>query len=121
MYTLRNSTAFISVDDETRDEIKFLVKQYVDASERTCLTRTDWSLHHILNKLSQNSAIKEYKYDNGNGIAVLDSSDCYSKLEKIVGGKKTFTLIEYNSKVQQHLMITKENLITYYNAIIVRG
>ena len=51
-YALQNNTDFISVNDETRDKIKILVKQFVDAGNQTCSTRTNCSLHHTLNKLS---------------------------------------------------------------------
>ena len=64
-----------SVDKETKNEIKFLVKEFVDAGNRICSKRTNRTLHHTLNKLSQNPTIKICRYAKGNGLAVLDASD----------------------------------------------
>ena len=67
VFRLTNNTETHSVDEETKDEIKFLVKQFVDAGNRICSKRTNRSLHHTLNKLSQDPTIKICRYDKGNG------------------------------------------------------
>ena len=113
-FRLTNNTETHSVDEETKDEIKFLVKQFVDAGNRICSKRTNRSFHNTLNKLSQDPAIKICRYDKGNGLAILDASDYNTKLNSIVSDKTKFLEIEYDSNKMQHPTITKENSITYY-------
>ena len=113
-FRLTNNIETHSVDEETKDEIKFLVKQFVDAGNRICSKRTNRSLHNTLIKLSQDPAIKICRYDKGNGLAILDASDYNTKLNSIISDKKKFLEIEYDSNKMQHPTITKENSITYY-------
>ena len=113
-FRLTNNTETHSVDEETKDEIKFLVKQFVYAGNRICSKRTNCSLHNTLNKLSQDPAIKICRYDKGNGLAILDASDYNTKLNSIINDKTKFLKIEYDSNKMQHPTTTKENSITYY-------
>ena len=46
------------MDDETKDEFKFLMKKFTEDSQRACSTRINQSLHHTLSKLSQDSTMK---------------------------------------------------------------
>ena len=73
-----------SVDKETK-EITFLVKQFVDAVNRKCSKCTNRSLHHTLNTQSQYSTIKTCQYYKGNGLAILNVSDYYTKLNSTIG------------------------------------
>ena len=113
-FRLANITETLSVDEETIEEIKFLVKQFVDAGNRICPKRTNRSLHNILNKLSQDPTIEICRYDKGNGLAILNASDYNTKLNSIISDKTKFLEIEYDSNKMQHPTITKENSITYY-------
>ena len=113
-FRLTNNTETHCVDKETKNEIKFLFKQFVDAGNRICSKRTDRSLQHTLNKLPQDPTIKICRYDKGNGLAILDVSGYNKKLNSIVRNKTKFSEIEYDSKKLHHPTITKENSITYY-------
>ena len=113
-FRLTNNTETHSVDEETKDEIKFWVKQFVDAGNRICSKRTKRSLHHTLHKLSQDPAIKICRYDKENGLAILDASDYNTKLNSIISDKTKFLEIEYDSNKMQHPRITKENSIAHY-------
>ena len=113
-FRLTNNTETHYVDEETKDEIKFLVKQFVDACNRICSKRTNRSLHNTSNKLSQDTAIKICRYDKGNGLAILDASDYNTKSNSIISDKTKFLEIEYDSNKMQHPTIPKENSITYY-------
>ena len=83
-FRLTNNTETHSVDEETKNEIRFLVKQFVDAGNRICSKRTNRSLHNNLNKPSQDPTIKICRYDKGNGLAILDASDSNAKLNSII-------------------------------------
>ena len=110
-FRLTSNTKIHFVDEETKDEIKFLFKQCVDAVNRICSKRTNLSLHHTFNKLSQDSTIKICQYNKGNGLAILNASDFYTKLNSIVDDKTKFLEINYDSN--KHPTVTKENSITY--------
>ena len=102
----------VNVDDEIKDDIKFLVKRFVEEGTRACSTRQNQSLHRTINKLSQDSSIKVCKFDKGNGVAILQAEDYLSKLAKIVNDKSKFEEVNYQSGI--HPLIAKENSIAYY-------
>ena len=79
----------------------------MDAGNRIRSKRTNRSLHHTLSKLSQDSTIEICRYDNGNGITILDASDYNTKLNSIIGDKK-FLEINYHKNKMQHSTVTKE-------------
>ena len=70
-YTLKRNTD-ITMKDDTKDEIKFLVK---DNANRVCSERSNQSLHNTLRKLSNDSLINICKFNKGNGVAILESED----------------------------------------------
>ena len=113
-FRLTNNTETHSVDKETTDEIKCFVKQFVDAGNRICSKRTNRSLLHTLNKLSQNSTIKICRHDIGNALAILDASEYNTKFNFIINDKTKFLKIKYDSNKMQHPTVTKKNSITYY-------
>ena len=111
---LTNNTEIHSIDEKTKDKIKFLVKQFVDAGNHVCSKRTNRSLHHTLNTLSQSSTIKICRCDKRNGIAMLDANDYNTKLNSITSDKTKFLEIEYDSNKTQHTTVTNKNSLTSY-------
>ena len=70
------------------------------------------ALHCTLYSLSKDPEIKVCKFDKGRGVVLLDSDDCYSKLDYIVNDQSKFHQICVNTKV--HPVIAKENSIAYH-------
>ena len=66
-------------------------------------------LHYTLEKLSQNSSIKVCKYNESNKIAILDSSDNYSKLKKLLTTTKN---LSKSKTIEKCSNITKKNSFT---------
>ena len=99
------------MDYETEDELKFLTKKFTEDSHRACLTRMNQSLHCILNKLSQDSKIKVglCLYDKGNGVAILNSTNYYEKLDKIVNDRSKFVELQIDSS--KHSLIAKKKTL----------
>ena len=50
--------------------------------------------------------------DKGNGVAILNSTDYYEKLDKIVNDRSTFVELQIDS--DKHPLIAKENFLAYY-------
>lgn len=112
IYSLKKNTN-LNIDDETKDEIKYLVKKFVEKGNRICSSRANQCLHSTLNKLSKDSTIKICKYDKGNGVAILNSGDYYRKLDNIIEDKTKFIEINHNLK-NVHPCLQKESSISYY-------
>ena len=102
----------IKFDEDTSDEIKFALKRFSTNAKRICSSHRNRALHKTSKNLSNDNAIKICKFDKGKGIAILDSSDCYSKLDSIVCDQSKFIQINQNTKV--HPIISKEKSVTYY-------
>ena len=77
----------IKFDEDTSDKIKFALKRFSTNAKRKC------SSH-----LSNDNAIKICKFGKGKGIAILDSSDYYSKLDSIICDQSKFIQINQNTK-----------------------
>ena len=112
LYSLKRNTDIL-IDDEIKDDIKFMVKRFVDNAKRACSNRANQSLHGTLRKLAQDSTIKICKLDKGNGIAILKTEDYYNKLDKIVNDTSKFMEVKLQDKAV-HPLIQKENSISYY-------
>ena len=69
-------------------------------------------MHNTLKKMSQDSSIKVCKFDKGNGLAILDSTDYDAKLHKIIQDKSKFVEVRQDTAI--HPIIQKENSIAYY-------
>ena len=98
----------VNVNEEIRDEFKFLVKRFTNDAERACSERANQSLHRTLRSLARNADIKLRKFDKENGFAILEAGDYFLKLDRI---------IEDGSKLQDdaiHPIIQKENSKTCY-------
>ena len=88
-YSLKKNTN-VTIDDETKDDLKFIVQKFTEDSKRVSCTYQDQSLHSTLNKLSKDSKIKVCKYDKGNGVAIFKIDNYYAKLDYIVNDTTKF-------------------------------
>ena len=102
----------IKFDEEISDEIKFALKRFSTSAKRICFSHRNCVLHKTLKNLSKDNEIKICKFDKGKGIAILDSSDYYSKLDSIALDQSKFIQINQNIKV--HPIISKEKSVTYF-------
>ena len=111
VYTFTRNTG-INVDEGMKDDIKFLLRKFTDDADRACMSRVNQSMHNALKKISQDFSIKVCKFDKGNGLAILDSTDYDAKLHKIIQDKSKFVEIRQDTAI--HPIIQKENSIAYY-------
>ena len=91
------------IDDETRDEIKFIVKHFLNDAKRICCSLSNQALHLTLKSLSQNKNIKICKFDKGKGTTIMDSNEYYEKLESMLNDKSKFEVVNVNKKPTQSL------------------
>ena len=70
--------------------------------------------------MSKNKNIKICKFDKGNGLTILNTSDYFSKLDTIVNDTTKFEPINYdlnsesNERCKQAPWIKKEESVKYY-------
>ena len=83
VYTLKQNTD-LTVNEELRDEFKFLVKRFTNDAERACSERANQSLHRTLHLLAGNADIKLCKIYKGNSFAILEAEDYFLKLDRII-------------------------------------
>ena len=112
------------IDDETRDEIKYIVKSFWNDAKRICSSFPNQALHRTLKSLSQEKNIKTCKFDKGKGTTIMDSNKYYEKLESILNEKRKFAEVKENKKT--HSIIAEERSIafysrTYFNPICTGG
>ena len=55
------------IDNNFKDEVKFMFKKFVNAGKRICTHPKNATLHNTLKKLGDNSRIKVCKFDKGKG------------------------------------------------------
>ena len=83
-------------------------------AEHQCASKRNQFLHRTLQSLSNNTDIKVCKLDKGRrGVAILNSDDDYAKLDNILADKSKFMKINIEQEI--HLIIAKENSISYYH------
>ena len=90
-----------------------MVKRFTNDDERACSERTNQFLRRTLRLLARIVDIKLYKFDKGNGFAILEAEDYLWKLDKIIeDGSKFIDVKLQNDAI--HPIIQKENSIPYY-------
>ena len=87
----------VTINDEVREEVKFIFRKFLTDSSRVCSTRTNKALHQTLENLAKDTTIKICKFDKGNGVAILDTNDYNAKLDAIIGDKSKFKEVLCNS------------------------
>ena len=102
----------VTINNEVRDDVKFIFRKFITDSSRVCSTQTNKPLHQTLENLAKDTTIKICKFDKGNGVAILDTNDYNAKLDAIIGDKSKFKEVLCNSN--KHLLIAKEDSIAHY-------
>ena len=110
-YSIKRKKDIKKFDDEFRDQIKFEVNKFVQISNRVCSTPQNKSLHRTLDRLQKNDKIKICKYDKGRGVAILDKTNYFGKLDSIIDDSSKFERINVTES-KQHPVITKEASIS---------
>ena len=103
----------IVIDDDFKDNLKFICAKFTDSAKRTCSSRNNIALHRCLNSLSKEKSLKVCKQDKGNGITILNSDDYDSKLERIISDKTKFSKVMIKPN-KLHSVIAKEKSIEYF-------
>ena len=102
----------VLTDDETKDEIKFMVEQVTDEASSIGSKRVNQSLHTTLNNLSKDPNIKVCRYGKGNDVAIINTEDCHSKLDKLVKDKSKFMELKEETGIKAIIRNLKNNLST---------
>ena len=115
VYKLKRYTD-VSLNQEIKDDFKFLIKKFTDDANRSCSSRVNQALHRILVRLAQVPSIKICKFDKGNGVAIFSAKDYYDKLDKVILDKSKFE--ELNQDLSKnHPIIQKEKSILYFKKV----
>ena len=112
VYKLKRNTD-VSLNQEIKDDIKFLIKKFTDDANRACSSRVNQALHRNLVRLAQDPSIKICKFDKGNGVAIFSAKDYYDKLDKVILDKSKFEEINQDLS-ENHPIIQKEKSISHY-------
>ena len=83
MYVQHQKKKSIVIDDNFKDNLKYLCAKFTDSVKRTCSSRNNIALHRSLNSLSKGMNLRICNQDKGNRIAILNSHNYDSKLERI--------------------------------------
>ena len=111
MYSIKRKK-FIVIDDHFKNNLKFICAKFTDSAKRACSFRNDIALHRCFNSLSKDRSLRVCKPDRGNGIAILNSDNYKSKLERIISDKTDFSNIIIKPN-KLHPVISKEKSIEY--------
>ena len=101
------------IDDNFKDEVKFMFNKFVSAGKRICVHPKNAILHSTLKNFGDGSRIKVCKFDKGKGAVILDSYDYYAKLDCIINDSSKFHEINQDTKV--HSIIKKKSINYYVN------
>jgi len=83
VYSLKKNQKF-KMDSDFKDDLKFLVKKFVDDGTKFCNKRPNQAIHRTLKNLTKDSTIKVCRFDKGNSVAILNTDDYFNKLDAIV-------------------------------------
>ena len=75
LYTIENKLLISSIDNETKDEIKYIFRKFITNAKQQCDKRHNQFIQQTLSSLSHNPKIKMCKFDKGKGVALLNSED----------------------------------------------
>ena len=112
MYCIKRKKSIV-IDDDFKDNLKFICAKFTDSAKRTCSSTNNIALHRCLNSLSKDRRLRVCKQDKGNGIAILNSDDYDSKLEQIISDKTKFFKVMIKPN-KLHPVISKEKSIEYF-------
>ena len=104
----------IKLDDDFKDEVKFLFKKFASNAERAISTRYNSAIHRTLGALSKDKSIKICKQGKGNGVVILNSNEYFKKLDEIILDQTKFVEVVPKRKSNIHPLISRETSIGKY-------
>ena len=111
--------AINSNDPTTIDRLRHLKLSYTNAAQSETTRFSNKALHRILRNLRNNDNIKICKFDKGNGIVILNSTDYFRKLDDIV---LTDKFIEVPCiDIEHHPILKLEKSLQYFLRINVKS
>ena len=113
MYSIKSKLKITQLNDDTKDQIKYLFRKFILNAKQRCFSKRIQFLHRTLQSLFRNSDIKICKFDKGRGVAVLNSEDYYAKSDLIVSNTSKFVEISIKEN-ETYPVIKKENSISNY-------
>ena len=87
--------------------------KFSDCAKRTCSFRNNIALHRYLNLLSKDRSLGIRKQDKRNGIAILNSGNYISEIQRINSDKTKFSKVMIKPN-KLYSVILKEKSIKYF-------
>ena len=110
--TLKRNTD-VTVNEELKYELKFLVQRFTNDAEHACSEQADQFHHQTLRSLVRNADIKPSKFDKWYSLAISEANDYFLRLEKIIEDGSKFIEVKLQHGAI-HPIIQKENSAAYY-------
>ena len=85
----------INLTFDDKNVIREATNKFVHEAEKICNTKQNRHLHRTLRSISSNNNIKICKMDKGVGLVILNESDYYQKLDKIICDRSRFIRLSY--------------------------
>ncbi len=79
-----------------------------------CQQKVNQRTHDVLRDLANDESIKICKYDKGNGVVILNTTDYFKKLDEIVLDKEKFSEVKVDDDDLKHPIIKNEHSICYF-------
>ena len=102
----------ISVDYDTKDEIKREVHTFVKSVRRICSKRSNQAFHKTIRKLSSDTNVVCCKFDKGNGVVLLDRQDYNQKCYAILSDETKFKKLD-SSHLSDIILKKRSSLQNY--------
>ena len=95
------------------DAVKHSTLAFLNSATQFCRQKYNVHLHNTLHTLSNGDSIKICTFDKSNGIQILNSTDYFDKLDKLIVDKSKFCeILVDDNKV--HPIISRENSIVKF-------
>ena len=108
-----NNTGTSSPDEKFKDDVTFYETNFINISKTICNSKINRSFHNTCKLLSNDKDIKVCKYDKGNGIVILDSTQYFNKLDDIVYDSSKFEIVPVDRN-KKHPVIKREEHIARF-------
>ena len=107
-----NKNEQYAIPTEVRDEVKGLIRNFVNSSRNVCDTVENRSFHRNLTSLSSDPTIAVTRFDKGNGVCILSKEEYLQKLDNIVNDCSKFSIIPENKrKNARHPLLRRQEIV----------
>ena len=102
-----------STESMVKDEVRHSTHSFLKSANNVCETRINRKFHETLKSLKKDPTIKVCSFDKGNGTVIVNASEYFDKLDKIVFDKSKFQEVPVSPNLA-HPVIRNENSVKSY-------